>query len=127
MWERPVTWLFLAAWCVEQWLRLGDWSRVALQVALLRAAVIGSHTYRAMSSSDRRLLSPFRPCWGNRLRPVEDDGAHNTCIVGANRWTLPQVHTVIASVHSQNAVGKGVPFEDGERCGSRADSYLDLS
>ena len=36
---------------------MGDWSRVASQVASLRAAVIGSRTYRAMSSSDRRFLS----------------------------------------------------------------------
>ena len=32
-------------------------------MALLQVAVIGSRTYRAMSSSDRRLLSAFRPCW----------------------------------------------------------------
>ena len=86
--------------------------------------MIGSRTYRAMSSSDRRLLSAFRPCWGNRLRPVEDDGAHNTCVVGANRWTLPRVYTIIASVLGWNAVGDGVPFEDGEERGSSTDSHV---
>ena len=96
-------------------------------MALLQAAVIGSRTYRAMLSSDQRLLSAFRPCWESRLRPVEDEGAHDTCIVGANRWTLPQVHTIIVSVHVRNAVGEGVPFEDGERYGDRTDSYVDLS
>ncbi len=92
---------------------MGDWLRVASQVASLRAAVIGSRAYRAMASSSvRRLLSVFRPCWGDRFRPVKDDGAHNTSVVGANRWTLPQVYTIITSVLVRNAVGDGVPFEE---------------
>jgi hypothetical protein len=37
------------------------------------------------------------------------------------------MHTTIASVHVRDAVGEGVPFEDGKRCGSRADFYVDLS
>jgi len=57
-------------------------------------AVIGSCTCCAMSLSDRRLLLSFRPCWGHRLRPVEDDGAHNAGGARADRWTLPQVHAV---------------------------------
>jgi len=98
---------------------------VASQVASLQAAVIGSRTYRAMSSSSvRRFLSAFRPCWGDRFRPVKDDGAHNTGVVGANRWTLPRVYTIIVSVLVRNAVGDGVPFEDGEERGSSTDSHV---
>jgi len=46
----------------------------------------------------------------------------------ANRWALSQVHAVIAGVLVRDDVDGGVPFEDGERCGSStADSYVDLS
>ena len=69
-----------------------------------RAAMIGSCTCRAMSSSDRRLLSSFRPCRGHRLRFVEDDGAHNVGGARADRWTLPQVHVVIVSFLVRNGV-----------------------
>ena len=89
--------------------------------------MIGSCTYHAMSSSsDQHRLSAFRPCWGDRLRPVKDDGAHNTDVVGANRWTLPRVYTIIMSILVRNDVGDGVPFEDGEERGSSTDSHVGL-
>ena len=104
---------------------MGDWLRVVSQVSSLQAAVIGSRTYRAMSSSSVRcLLSAFRPCWGDHFCPVKDDGAHNTGVLGANRWTLPGVYTIIASVLGWNAVGDGVPFEDGKERGSSTDSHV---
>jgi hypothetical protein len=80
-----------------------------------------------MSSPGPHFLSAFRPCWRNRLRPVEDNGAHNIGFVRAYRWALPQVHAVIAGELVQDDVNDDVPFEDGERCRSRADSYVDLS
>jgi hypothetical protein len=45
----------------------------------------------------------------------------------AYRWALPQVHAIIAGILIQNDVNGGVPFEDGERYGNRANSYIDLS
>ena len=80
-----------------------------------------------MSSSDCRLVSAFRPCWRNRLRPVEDKGAHNTGFMRAYRWAFPQVHAIIMGILIRNDVDGGVPFEDGERYGNIPDSYVDLS
>jgi len=62
----------------------------------------------------------FRPCWWNRLRPVEDKGAHNTGFMRAHRRALPQVHAIIAGILIQNDVDGGVPFEDGKRYRNRA-------
>jgi hypothetical protein len=80
-----------------------------------------------MSSPDPHFLSAFRPCWSNRLCPIEDNGAHNIGFMRANRWALPQVHAVITGVLDRDDVDDDVPFEDGERCRSRSDSYIDLS
>ena len=113
-------------------LRHGAWNNVCCWtigrgLRLLWAALIGSSTWRVMLSSDCRLVSTFRPCWWNRLHPVEDKGAHNTGFMQAHRWALPQMHAIIAWILIRNDVDGGVPFEEGKRYGNRADSYVDLS
>jgi hypothetical protein len=112
-------------WHVEQWPLLGDWLRVASQVMALRAVVIGSRGCHVMSLLDCCLSLLFRPCWGGRLSPVEEDGTHNARTAWANRWALPQVHAIIGSFLIRHGVKGGVPSEDNEGCGSSTDSHFD--